>query len=392
MITYTSGMLTKLGEGTCYLNASKVLLVIGFITVSIRILHMFSMSKLLGPKLVIIRKMFLDTFALMTIMFIITMCYNTSYHALLYSENSDFTFEQFEKITRNGYWMLFGELNLDDAKLTEPDCSFNQTEYREGSKERCPSSLGKAVAPYLKAVYVLIAVILLLNLLIAMYSHSFSKVHEKSKFYWSQLQTDFLEDFSIRSIFPVHMQLLAIPFFFIHACAWAVVSIPRYGTVKCCSSDDDDNDVGDDKDDISKLRHAPYSPDDDIKKLNKVPMFVRVFIYDSNYDLKLRKTRKTEGQAALSTKGEMDISEENKITEMSRKLIRHQKKIQKRINENIQKQIQMKLRPESIQKSNIEDNLGTSLSRRQRHPAIKIKQSLSYEYDSDSDVENESDT
>jgi hypothetical protein len=36
---------------------------------------------------------------------------------------------------------------------------------------RCPSELGRAVAQYLKAVYCLFAIILLLNLLIAIYRY-----------------------------------------------------------------------------------------------------------------------------------------------------------------------------------------------------------------------------
>ncbi|XP_061167809.1 transient receptor potential cation channel subfamily M member-like 2 [Saccostrea echinata] len=272
MITYICGMLMKLEDTNDYFTASKVLLVAAFIMFSIRILHMFSMSELLGPKLVIIQKMFNDTIAFMAIMFVISMCYNISYYAILYSENSEFTFEQLEKITRNGYWMLFGELNLEGDRLTEPECTFNQTEYREGSKERCPSSLGRFLAPYLKAVYVLIAVILLLNLLIAMYSNTFAEVHEKSKFYWSQLQTDFLEEFSLKSIFPVHMQLIAIPFFVIHAFVWLVRSLPRCRTVKCCDASVHA------KDDSTILHHAPYTHEDDIKKFNKIPMFVRAYM------------------------------------------------------------------------------------------------------------------
>lgn len=55
---------------------------------------------------------FRDTFSFMIIMTVIMMCYNISYYALLYP-NSEFSWEQMEKIIRNGYWMLFGELNLD---------------------------------------------------------------------------------------------------------------------------------------------------------------------------------------------------------------------------------------------------------------------------------------
>lgn len=57
MTMYASGMILKFGDDKAYQDASQILLVVTFILLSIRILHMFSMSKFLGPKLVIIHKM-----------------------------------------------------------------------------------------------------------------------------------------------------------------------------------------------------------------------------------------------------------------------------------------------------------------------------------------------
>lgn len=57
MAVYTCGMLLKLGEGSHVRNASKILLVAAFILLSIRIINLCCMSSILGPKLVMIRKM-----------------------------------------------------------------------------------------------------------------------------------------------------------------------------------------------------------------------------------------------------------------------------------------------------------------------------------------------
>lgn len=43
------------------------------------------------------------------------------------------------------------------------------------------------------------------------FSHSFNEVQQQSDFYWRKIQTDFLEEYSIKTIFPVHLQLLALP-------------------------------------------------------------------------------------------------------------------------------------------------------------------------------------
>ncbi|XP_062599328.1 transient receptor potential cation channel subfamily M member-like 2 [Saccostrea cucullata] len=289
IVLYLCGMIVKLGETDDYLNASKVLLVATYILFCVRILHMFCVSELLGPKLVMIQKMFLDTSAFMTIMFVILMCFDVSYYSILYAEKSDFTFDELERIARNGYWMLFGELNLDRDKLREPECTFNHSIYTSGNMERCPSALGIFLAPYLKAVYVLITVILLLNLLIAMYSNTFSKVHTKSTLYWSQLQTNFLDEFGVKSIFPVHMCLLSLVVCSVYALAWIKKLLVHNGMLKCFKSP------------------CVGTGQKSGNKKEEHPLFVQVFLYNSRYDLKMSGTIENENRAALMTKGEMEI-------------------------------------------------------------------------------------
>lgn len=53
-----------------------------------------------------------QTIAFMIIMAVIQGWYSVSFYSLLYP-NSDFSWAQMENILSNGYWILFGELNLD---------------------------------------------------------------------------------------------------------------------------------------------------------------------------------------------------------------------------------------------------------------------------------------
>lgn len=66
-------------------------------------------------------------------------------------------------------------------------------------------------------------------------SDTFQQVHQVSEFYWSQLQTDFLEEYSVKTIFPIHLQLFALPMFLVHALIW--IFIP-----KLCIDDDSKKD------------------------------------------------------------------------------------------------------------------------------------------------------
>ncbi|XP_063404322.1 transient receptor potential cation channel subfamily M member 2-like [Mytilus trossulus] len=273
IVVYATGMLLKFHEGSGFQTTSKVLLVAEFMALCTRILHLCCMTEFLGPKLVVIRKMVADTIAFMFIMTIIMVWYSVSINALLYP-NSAFSWKEIEKILSNGYWTLFGELNLDSDTLTPPYCTFNRTIYPGGALQRCPTQLGLYISPYLKALYGLIAVVLLLNLLIAMYSHTFNEVQKKSDVYWRKKQNCFLEEYSIKTVFPVHLQLLALPGIIL-AVMWFGYS---YFT-----------------DNIPKSS--------DVDELDKHPMFVRVFLYNTNYDLRLTETDEAEKNGAKQAKG-----------------------------------------------------------------------------------------
>ncbi|CAG2256278.1 TRPM2 [Mytilus edulis] len=308
MCVYASGMFLKFEDDVTYKDSTKILLVLTFILLSIRILNMFSISEYLGPKLVIIQKMFKDTFVFLVILTVIMVSYNVSYHSLLYP-NSELSWKEIEKVMQNGYWTLFGEVGLIDSE-TLADCTDNKTIFNNNDdelrKDRCPTELGLRISPYLKAIYGLIAVILLLNLLIAIYSDTYKKVNDECKFHWSQIQTDFLEEYSIETIFPIHLKLLMLPFGIVHVLVWL--------TQYCCFKIKDRR--------LNKIEHEDQhdslnSYDSERDKWKENPMFVRVFLYNADYDLKLKSTEEAERIGAAR---KIEITEEDKITKLQNQM------------------------------------------------------------------------
>ncbi|XP_062612931.1 transient receptor potential cation channel subfamily M member 5-like [Saccostrea cucullata] len=170
MVVYTVGMLLKLGDEKGFRDASKMVLVLTFILLCIRSLNTLMISEIVGTKLIMIKRMFLDTFAFLTIMTVVTGCYCVSYYAILFSDNSDLSYSEIERIIQNGFWIVFGENDLTYDNMKPPHCTTNKTLYKSGEMPRCASEWGLHLGPYIKAMYALITIVLLLNLLIAMYS------------------------------------------------------------------------------------------------------------------------------------------------------------------------------------------------------------------------------
>jgi hypothetical protein len=106
------------------------------------------------------------------------------------------------------------------------------------------------------------------------FSHTFKEVHEKNKFYLAYLQTSILEEYSVKSVFPVHFQLLVLPALLIHLLVWACMAFFRAKCEACdctrrCNLGDDFDDGFDNKSDVDEEGEG----EDDL--INKDPMFVR---------------------------------------------------------------------------------------------------------------------
>ncbi|XP_063448007.1 transient receptor potential cation channel subfamily M member 2-like [Mytilus trossulus] len=306
MIVYAWGMVLLFENPI----PSRILLVLTFILLSIRILNMFSLSEYLGPKLVIIQKMFKDTFAFLIILSVIMMSYNVSFHSLN-NQHSEFGWTEIERVMQHGFWML-----LEPKQDDEPQCTNDPVEYMGYNDtimyihDTCPT-VGQRIAPYVKALYGLIAVVLLLNLLIAIYSDTYQKVNYACKFHWSQLTTDFLEEYSLETIFPIHLQLLVLPFGLAHFIIWCVKYCYMYSNKRDTSMNKIQQGVHNDRSD---------SYESERKQLKKNTIFVRVFLYNADYDLKLKSTEEAERNAAARSKGKIEITEEDKLTKLQNQM------------------------------------------------------------------------
>lgn len=98
------------------------------------------------------------------------------------------------------------------------------------------------------------------------FSDTFQQVHQESEFHWSQLQTDFLEEYSVKTIFPIHLQLLALPVCVVHFVIWCTFPYlcskikAQCIKAKCMKKNTDTDDDGENR---------------NTDKLNDSPMFVR---------------------------------------------------------------------------------------------------------------------
>ncbi|XP_074553310.1 transient receptor potential cation channel subfamily M member 4a [Halichoeres trimaculatus] len=163
----------------------RAVMAIDFMVFTLRLIHIFAIHKQLGPKIIILGKMMKDVFFFLFFLAVWLMAYGVANQALLYSYDPRPNWI-FRRVFYRPYLHIFGQIpihEMDADKLEEDKCTNNAT-LIEAGHEPCLSTYANWLVVILLVIYLLFTNIVLVNLLIAMFSYTFSKVQERGDTYW----------------------------------------------------------------------------------------------------------------------------------------------------------------------------------------------------------------
>ncbi|XP_054880458.1 transient receptor potential cation channel subfamily M member 4a [Poeciliopsis prolifica] len=180
-------------------NVGRAVMAIDYMVFTLRLIHIFAIHKQLGPKTIILGKMVKDVFFFLFFLGVWLMAYGVAHQALLFSYDPRSKWI-FRRVFYRPYLHIFGQINIhemDADKLEERNCSYNHSEIEAGA-EPCLSTYANWLVVILLVVYLLFTNIVLVNLLIAMFSYTFSKVQEHSDIYWKFQRYNLIVEYHYR--------------------------------------------------------------------------------------------------------------------------------------------------------------------------------------------------
>ena len=159
---------------------SRVIFAFNAAVLYLRLFRVYHASWSLGPKVVVFHRMVPEIVIFMLLLLIFILAYGTASQALIHPEQ-EFQLDRIPEIL-NGilylpYWQMYGEISLDQIATPnrtvcyEPDFCEDLNFYNH-------------VTPLFLAVYLILANVMLLNLLIAIFTSVFEEVNENSKEVW----------------------------------------------------------------------------------------------------------------------------------------------------------------------------------------------------------------
>uniref|UniRef100_A0A8C3TBI3 Transient receptor potential cation channel subfamily M member 2 n=1 Tax=Chelydra serpentina TaxID=8475 RepID=A0A8C3TBI3_CHESE len=186
------------------LYPGRIILSLAFIIFCLRLMHIFTVSKTLGPKIIIVKRMMKDVFFFLFLLAVWVVSFGVAKQAILI-HNEERVDWIFRGVIYHSYLTIFGQIpSYIDG--TEPRCSPNGT---DPYKPKCPESnkdkrpvFPEWLTVILLCLYLLFTNILLLNLLIAMFNYTFQQVQEHTDQIWKFQRHDLIEEYHGRPAAP----------------------------------------------------------------------------------------------------------------------------------------------------------------------------------------------
>uniref|UniRef100_A0A8C4HYH7 Transient receptor potential cation channel, subfamily M, member 1b n=2 Tax=Dicentrarchus labrax TaxID=13489 RepID=A0A8C4HYH7_DICLA len=200
--TFLIGLMLRL-QHEPYMGYGRVIYCIDIIFWYIRVLDIFGVNKYLGPYVMMIGKMMIDMMYFVVIMLVVLMSFGVARQAILHPDEEP-TWRLARNIFYMPYWMIYGEVFADSIDLyameINPPCGEHL--YDEDGKKLPPCIPGAWLTPALMACYLLVANILLVNLLIAVFNNTFFEVKSISNQVWKFQRYQLIMTFHDRPILP----------------------------------------------------------------------------------------------------------------------------------------------------------------------------------------------
>ncbi|XP_026074779.1 transient receptor potential cation channel subfamily M member 2-like [Carassius auratus] len=222
IILFIAGLVCRLLASGTVFYVGKVILCIDFIIFCLRLMAIFTISRTLGPKIIILRRMMMDLFFFMFLLSIWVVAYGVAKQGILI-HNEDRLNWIMRGAVYEPYLIIFGSVptNIDNTQFDLDSCSMNGS---EPLKPKCPvlnddnmPAFPEWLTIIMLCVYLLFANILLLNLLIAIFNYTFEEVQDNTDTIWKFQRYELIKEYHSRPALPPPFILLSHLILFIRA-------------------------------------------------------------------------------------------------------------------------------------------------------------------------------
>ncbi|CAG5035991.1 unnamed protein product [Parnassius apollo] len=172
------------------MDVGRVIYCVDIIYWYLRILNILGVNKYLGPLVTMMGKMVKNMIYFVVLLLVVLMSFGVARQAILYPDK-EASLYLIREIFFQPYFMLYGEVFAPDI---DPECGLDI------SDRKCVT--GRWITPIAMTIYLLVANILLINLLIAVFNNIFNEVNEVSHQVWMFQRFTVVMEYEQKPVLP----------------------------------------------------------------------------------------------------------------------------------------------------------------------------------------------
>uniref|UniRef100_H2Y089 Transient receptor potential cation channel subfamily M member 3 n=1 Tax=Ciona intestinalis TaxID=7719 RepID=H2Y089_CIOIN len=172
------------------------------------LLNIFSVSKYLGPYVTLMGKMMVDLGTFIILLAVVLASFGVARQQNLQAvlhPNETAKWSLLKDVALEPYFMLYGEVYAGTIDLVKLEIDFSCS--ADNYDNLC--SVGSWIAPTFMTIYLLVANILLLNLLIAVFNNTFARVKTYSDRIWKFQRYLMIVEYELRPVLPPPLILIS---------------------------------------------------------------------------------------------------------------------------------------------------------------------------------------
>ncbi|XP_059478668.1 transient receptor potential cation channel trpm isoform X6 [Neocloeon triangulifer] len=155
----------------------------------LKILTYVGVNKYLGPLVTMMGKMVINMIYFVVLLLVVLMSFGVARQGILYPHNES-GWHLLKDVVFQPYFMLYGEVFADDI---DPPC---------GGEGQMACVTAKWISPIIMSIYLLVANILLINLLIAVFNNIFNEVNANSHQVWMFQRFTVVMEYEQKPVLP----------------------------------------------------------------------------------------------------------------------------------------------------------------------------------------------
>ncbi|XP_045501553.1 transient receptor potential cation channel trpm isoform X6 [Colias croceus] len=188
IIFFLVGLTLRFRPGS--MDVGRVIYCVDIIYWYLRILNILGVNKYLGPLVTMMGKMVKNMIYFVVLLLVVLMSFGVARQAILYPDK-EASWYLIREIFFQPYFMLYGEVFAPDI---DPPCGMDVGD------SKCVT--GRWITPIAMTIYLLVANILLINLLIAVFNNIFNEVNEVSHQVWMFQRFTVVMEYEQKPVLP----------------------------------------------------------------------------------------------------------------------------------------------------------------------------------------------